>query len=104
MTYCPKPADFADSLRPPQAAFDHVIALSRHHSLTSSLTHLSTAHCPLSAAFFHFSLTRFFYSCRLPSVVCQLLHVIQITVSTNSPIFGVQSHETNQHDRFFICA
>jgi len=29
--------------------------------------------------------------------------VFQITVSTNSPIFGAQSHETNQHDRFFIC-
>ena len=29
--------------------------------------------------------------------------VIPITVSTNSPIFCVQSHETTQHDRFFIC-
>lgn len=29
--------------------------------------------------------------------------VIQITVSKNSPIFGVQSNETNQLDRFFIC-
>jgi len=29
--------------------------------------------------------------------------VFQITVSTNSPIFGVQSHEINQHHRFFIC-
>ena len=28
--------------------------------------------------------------------------VIQITVSTNSPLFGVQSHQTNALDRFFF--
>jgi len=28
--------------------------------------------------------------------------VIQITVSKNSPLFGVQSNETNQHDRFLF--
>jgi hypothetical protein len=31
------------------------------------------------------------------------LNVIQITVSKYSPLFGVQSNETNQLDRFFIC-
>jgi hypothetical protein len=28
--------------------------------------------------------------------------VIQITVSKNSPLFGVQLHETNQDDRFLF--
>ena len=28
--------------------------------------------------------------------------VIHVTVSTNSPLFGVQSHETNRHGRLFF--
>ena len=31
-----------------------------------------------------------------------LSFVIQITVSANSPIFGVQSHQSKAHDRFFL--
>jgi hypothetical protein len=60
---------------------------------TSSLFHSFTAFCSLSTVH------------SLPSVFCRLLtaFVIHITVSKNSPIFGVQSNETNQHDRFFIC-
>jgi hypothetical protein len=55
------------------------LQLSLLHSFTSSLFHFSLALCPLP-------------------------FVIQITVSKNSPIFGVQSHETNQHGRFlFAC-
>ena len=66
----------------PVPGTEYVLTLSRNHFITLSLRslHFLTVHCPLSTI------------------------VIQITVSTNSPIFGVQSHETNQHDRFFICS
>ena len=61
--------------------------------------------------FFTFSLVLFCplstVHCSLPTVHCSLPHcslsfVIQITVSNNSPIFSVQSHETNQLHRFLI--
>jgi hypothetical protein len=79
---------------------------------------------PYSPCFFHFSLVTFhyftsftsslfhFFTSSLASVHCALFtfhsslftaFVFQITFSGNSPLYGVQSHETNQLDRFFIC-
>ncbi len=64
MTYRPKPAD---SLRPLQAAFDHFITPSLHHSFTCSLP---TVLCPLPFFTFHSLAFSTPVVCLLSSVNC----------------------------------
>ena len=58
---------------------------------------------PLFPGLIHFFTSSLVLFCPLSTVHCSLSFVIQITVSSNSPIFSVQSNESKAHDRFFIC-
>ena len=67
---------------------------------TRAIHSLVPAPIPLSRPFSHlhfFTLSHLHFS--LFTLHCL---VFQITFSTNSPLFGVQSNETNQLDRFLF--
>jgi ABC-type nickel/cobalt efflux system permease component RcnA len=71
--------------------------VSRSHATKNRPPSKSCQYPAPFPAFLHF-----FFTSAPSTVHCSLFNVIQITVSENSPFFGVQSHETNQHHRFFF--